>query len=109
VITATVDDRCGEIGAVYQAAGFHFVGVMRQGGRALVSINGKLISERQARRIAGTRGAKALARLGFDASPVPRRSRYFAFRGTREVRRELHAAISGLIKPYPKRDGHAHS
>jgi hypothetical protein len=102
VITATVDDRCGEIGAVYQAAGFHFVGVMRQGGRALVSINGKLISERQAGRIAGTRGAQALAQLGFDASPVPRRSRYFAFRG--KERRVLQAAIGGLIKPYPKRN-----
>ena len=34
---------------------------------------------------------------------VPRRSRYFAFRDTREERRELQAAISGLIKPYPKR------
>ena len=103
VITATVDAGAGEVGTIYQAAGFHFVGVMRQGGRAPVAINGKPISERQAGRIAGTRGAQALAQLGFDARAVPRRSRYFAFRGTREERRELQAAISGLIKPYPKR------
>jgi hypothetical protein len=101
VITATVDRAAGEVGTIYQAAGFHFVGVMHQGGRTLVSVNGRTISERQAHRIAGTRGAQALAQLGFDAGTVPRRSRYFAFRG--EERRELQAAISGLVKPYPKR------
>jgi tripartite-type tricarboxylate transporter receptor subunit TctC len=65
--------------------------------------NGKPISERQAGRIAGTRGTQALTQLGFDARAVPRRARYFAFRGTRKERRGLHAAISGLIKPYPDR------
>jgi hypothetical protein len=63
VITATVDGSVDEIGAVYQAAGFDYVGQMRQGGRVLVALNGKLISERQAGRIAGTRGAQALARV----------------------------------------------
>ena len=48
VITATVDAMAGEIGTVYQAAGFDFVGVMRMGGRALVRVNGKAMSERQA-------------------------------------------------------------
>jgi hypothetical protein len=104
VVTAMVDRGLDEIGTIYQACGFHFVGVMRQGQRrALVTLNGKPISERQAGRLAGTRGFRALARLGFDASSVSRRSRYFAFRGTRGERRELQAAISGLIKPYPKR------
>jgi hypothetical protein len=66
-------------------------------------INGKAVSERHIHRLAGTRGVQALVQLGFDARAVPRRSRYFAFRGTREERRVFQAAISGLIKPYPKR------
>ena len=103
VITATVDGSAGEIGTIYQACGFDYVGTMRSGGRSLTRINGKAVSERHIYRLAGTRGAQALAQLGFDARAVPRRSRYFAFRGTREERRELQAAISGLIKPYPKR------
>src|SRR5262245_22770972 len=70
VVTAMVDQGVDEIGTIYQAAGFHFVGIMRPGGRALVALNGKRLSERQAGRIAGTRGARALARLGFDANPV---------------------------------------
>jgi hypothetical protein len=103
VVTATVDRAVGEIGTIYQACGFDFVGTMRGGGRALIQLNGKHISERQAGRLVGTRGAHALAKLGFDAITVPRRERYFVFRGTRSERKELRAAIGSLIKPYPKR------
>jgi hypothetical protein len=103
VVTATVDANAGEIGTIYQACGFDYVGTMRSGGRALISVAGKTISERQAHRLAGTRGARALARLGFDSVPVPRRGRYFAFRARSKEREQLRSAIAHLIKPYPKR------
>jgi hypothetical protein len=103
VITATVDRAVGEVGVVYQAAGFVYVGVMHRGGRAQVSINGKRLSERSVVRKAGTRGAHALAKLGFDAISVPRKERYFAFRGSHRDRRQLREAIAALVKPYPKR------
>jgi hypothetical protein len=32
-------------------------------------------------------GARALAQLGFDVSAVPRRARYFAFRGSKQQRK----------------------
>jgi hypothetical protein len=104
VVTATVDALANEIGTIYQAAGFDYVGVMRGGGRTQISVNGKHVSERQAERLAGTRGARALAQLGFDAEAVPRRGRYFAFRGSRLERQRYRAAIGHLIKPYPKRN-----
>jgi hypothetical protein len=104
VVTATVDPAAGEIGTIYQAAGFDYVGVMRSGGRALVRVNGGHMSERQAGRLAGTRGARALAQLGFDAVPVPRRERYFAFRGDKRERARNRSAIAQLIQPYPKRE-----
>jgi predicted nucleic acid-binding Zn ribbon protein len=107
VITASVDQLAGEVGTIYQACGFDYVGTMRSGGRALVTINGKNISERQAYRIAGTRGARALAQLGFDVRSVRRRGRYFAFRGSRAERRKHREAIIHLIKPYAKRDAPA--
>jgi len=44
-----------------------------------------------------TGGARALAQMGFDAISVPRRHRYFAFRGNKRERAELRAAITGLI------------
>jgi hypothetical protein len=37
---------------------------------------------------------------------VPRRARYFALRGTRQERRQLRAAIAGLVKPYYPRRAH---
>src|SRR5215216_5864938 len=42
---------------------------------------------------------RAMAKLGFDASAVPRRARYFAFRGSKDERRKLRAGISHLIRP----------
>ena len=103
VVTATVDAEAGEIGTIYQACGFDFVGIMRPGGRALVRVNGKTMSERQAGSLVGTQGVDALARLGFDAVPTARKGRYFAFRGTRAERKQLRGAIAHLIVPYPKR------
>ena len=104
VVTATVDAEAGEIGTIYQACGFEFVGIMRGGGRASVRVNGKTMSERQAGSLVGTQGSSALARLGFDAIPTARKGRYFAFRGARAERQRLRAAITHLIAPYPKRD-----
>jgi hypothetical protein len=104
VVTATVDAEAGEVGTIYQACGFDFIGVMRHGGRARVRVNGRTISERQAGKLVGTQGAEALARLGFDAVPTARKGRYFAFRGARAERQQLRAAIAHLTAPYPKRD-----
>lgn len=105
IITCTVDNALGELGIVYAAAGFDFIGTMsmHHGRRALVRIGDKVISERQAYDIAGTRGVRALSKLGFDVSAVPRRARYFAFRGGRLERRWYRRQIAHLIKPYPKR------
>jgi hypothetical protein len=103
VVTASVDGLAGEVGTVYQAAGFLYVGVMRPGSRALVRINGKHVSERTAYKLAGTRGVRKLAQRGFDAVPVSRRARYFAFRGSKHDQRRNRAAIADLIRPYPKR------
>jgi hypothetical protein len=104
VVTATVDPAAGEIGIVYQAAGFVYVGSMTKGGRAAITLpDGTRISERTGRRIVGTGGARALAQMGFDAASTPRKERYFAFRGSRREQRKLRAAIAALVKPYPKR------
>jgi hypothetical protein len=104
VITATVDTSAGEIGTVYQAAGFDFVGTMRKGGRTLIRHGDKILSERQVGRLAGTQGARALARLGFNAVPIARRARYFCFIGDRHERTRNRAAIAHLLQPYPKRE-----
>ena len=71
VITASVDAFAGEVGVVYQSAGFDYVGAMCPGRRALVRINCKTMSERVAGQLAGTQGVRALGKLGFDVISVP--------------------------------------
>ncbi len=60
VVTATVDFALGEVGTVYQAAGFHYIGQMHQRDRVLVSYRGK----RMAREVLGASAIRALARPG---------------------------------------------
>jgi hypothetical protein len=103
VVTATCDGAAGEVGTIYQSAGFDYVGGMRGGGRALIHWQGRIISERQAKRRFGTEGRKRLAALGIRSHLVPRRTRYFAFRGSGREQAALRAAIADRIKPYPKR------
>jgi hypothetical protein len=105
VVTATSDPTAGEIGTVYQACGFDHVGQMHPGTRALIIHEGRVVSERQAKRRFGTCGRRQLAALGIRAYLVPRRSRYFAFRGAVREQAALRAAIADRILPYPKRGG----
>lgn len=104
VVTCTVDAEAGEIGTLYQACGFDYVGKMSVGGKraSLVGAGGHL-SGRQLGRQYGTRGVESLKKLGVPAYAVGRKARYFAFRGTRKEVKIHRMAISGLIKPYPKR------
>jgi hypothetical protein len=103
VVTATVDATAGEIGTVYQACGFDYVGQMTAGSRLRIHDSGATISERQARRRYGTSAIAALEARGLTVERVPRPSRYFAFRGSRGEQRELRAAIADRAQPYPKR------
>lgn len=96
VVTATADPQAGEIGTVYQACGFEYVGAMRKvGSRKFYLVGGKRVSEKTARRN-GLSGAAGVVRVKAE-----NKLRYFAFRGANA---EAHrAAIAHLVQPYPKR------
>ncbi len=105
IVTATVDQEAGEIGTIYQACGFHFVGQMSKGGKRISYVsNGVRKSGRQAQREFGSRGV-GIAQMGAkDVKTHNRKQRYFAFIGTRSAKRTHLKAIEHLVKPYPKRD-----
>jgi hypothetical protein len=103
VVTAMSDVMAGELGCIFSASGFDHVGQMYKGTRAQISYQGRVISERQARRKFGTSGRRQLAALGIRSVLVPRRSRYFAFRGDCREQEALRSTIAHLRKPYPKR------
>jgi hypothetical protein len=103
VITATVDPAAGEIGSVYQAAGFDYVGTMASGGHRLriTDHHGHVISDRSARRKFGSSAINNLLHQGLRVEQTARKGRYFAFRG--HDRAALRTAITDRIRPYPKR------
>jgi hypothetical protein len=105
VVTATVDVTAGEIGTIYQACGFDYVGVMSKGGdrASIMKPDGKRISSRDAFSLYGTRSIRTLREMGLDVRSDPRKSRYFGFIGSQREQRESRKQIEHMIKPYPKR------
>lgn len=106
VITCTVDDLAGEIGTIYQACNFDYVGVMRKGKkREAFLIDGKIVSARSMRSRFGTQRLDILRQHIPDIIKIEQnaKGRYFAFRGNKKEKKELRTAIDHLVKPYPKR------
>ena len=108
VVTCTTDRAAGEIGTIYQACNFHYVGSMRKNGgsRFGVKIDGKLYGSRSIRAKLGTMKKAVILEHYPDAEFVPQynKERYFYFRGSKSNKRYLQRQIKHLIKPYPKRD-----
>jgi hypothetical protein len=71
-VIAFADATLGERGAIYRATGFQPIGASRGGRRVLVHYQGKVLSERKARRLFGTSSAPRLAALGLKVETVPR-------------------------------------
>lgn len=114
VVTATVDDLAGEIGTIYQACGFDYVGSMRdanpnvnskKGDRDAWVIDGKLYGSRSIRMKYGTTKIEELKKHHPDIKKIKQNSkgRYFAFLGNKTEKKQNRKAIEHLIKPYPKR------
>ena len=114
VVTATVDELAGEIGTIYQACNFYYIGSMRENNpnvkspkssRFGVLINGKLYGARSIRqKIGSQRKADILAKWP-NAKFVPQKAkkRYFYFLGNKKERKYHKKQIEQFIKPYPKR------
>ena len=105
VVTATVDVTAGEVGTIYQACGFDYVGVMSKCGptASIIKPDGKRISSRDAFALYGTRSIHRLREMGLDVRSDPRKGRYFGFAGSKREQRANRKQIEHMIKPYPKR------
>ena len=114
IVTATTDEMAGEIGTIYQACGFYYVGSMRDSNDNVNSrkldrdgwmIKGKIWQSRSIRAVCGSTKWEDVVRVFPEAKKVKQHSkhRYFAFRGNKRSIRNHTNAILHLIKPYPKR------
>jgi len=114
VITVTTDHLAGEVGTIYQACNFHYIGSMRDsnpnvksknGDRFGVIIDGKLLSARACRAKFGSQKKADILKHHPDAQFVKQKSkhRYFFYRGNKETSEKNRKAMEHIIKPYPKR------
>lgn len=106
VVTCTTDNLAGEVGTIYQACNFDYVGSMRKNKeRVGCVIDGKLYGSRSLRAKYGTQAKDKILAIHPDAKFIKQKSkdRYFYFRGSKTTRRKNRKAIEHLIKPYPKR------
>jgi hypothetical protein len=114
IVTATTDHLAGEIGTIYQACNFYYVGSMRDqnknvnsraGDRDAWIINGKMYGSRAIRQMYGDTKKETLDNLGVEYRKVKQNSkhRYFFFRGNKKEKKYYKSKIQHLIKPYPKR------
>lgn len=107
VVTATVDADAGEVGTIYQAAGFSYA-VMNTHSRNGAIVRGQPYTTRSLRDNFGVSSLATLtARFGADAvQPLPEqpKGRYFAFRGRTWAQQAHMDKIKHLMRPYPRRD-----
>ncbi len=114
VVTATVDPQAGEIGTIYQACNFVYIGSMRENNpkvnsrendRFGVKINGKIYGSRTMHIRYGTESQEEILKRFPDAEFVPQASkgRYFYFLGNKKEKQHYKNKIAEFIKPYPKR------
>ena len=114
IITATTDHLAGEIGTIYQACNFDYVGSMRDANPNVSSkngdrdgwiINGKMYGSRSLRLKYGTTKASELIKIHPDIKKVKQNSkhRYFYFIGSKSDKKYHRSKINHIVKPYPKR------
>lgn len=105
VITATVDPKAGEVGTIYQACGFNYVGTMHQidPNRFGLEVDGRVLGSRTMRHRHGKQDLETMKKFYPDAKMVKQitKGRYFCFRGENQGKHL--EAVRHLLKPYPKR------
>ena len=114
IVTATVDEHAGEIGTIYQACNFVYIGSMRENNpnvnsrendRFGVKIGGKLYGGRSIRQKLGSQRKEDILTRYPDAEFIPQTSkkRYFYFLGNKGEKRHHRKQIENQIRDYPKR------
>lgn len=110
IVTATVDPDAGEIGTIYQACNWYYVGALRKGKtRENYIINGKKYGSRSVRQHWGTTKKGELETIikneggTLERVTVHSKHRYFYFRGDKRTKRKNIKIIKINFKPYPKR------
>lgn len=107
-ILAYADPLAGEIGTIYQACGWYYLGPSKGGPHAF-RIDGKLINVRSFNRDRRYKVGQSIedVRLAYPRATsietVGRKGRYLGVYGDKTFKRQMRERISAAIQPYPKR------
>lgn len=113
IITCTTDHNAGEIGTIYQACNFHYVGSMNDSNpnvktkgknRFGVIINGRLYGSRAIRKQIGSQRKEDILAKYPQAEFVKQKTKHRYFYFSKNKKKHLET-IKHLVKPYPKRKG----
>jgi len=103
-ILAYADPAAGEVGQIYRALNWYYLGPSA-GGPAAWLVDGKLWGTRSIQRRFATRSVDALREAFPDAvvEPVPRKHRFLGVYGSRGYRRRIAATLAGKLPAYTLR------
>ncbi len=111
VVTCTTDHLAGEVGTIYQACNFYYVGSMRDHNPKLknknrfgVVIENRLYGSRAIRTMVGSQKKDEILKKYPEAQFVKQKPkhRYFYFRNNKKLH---YKAIEKIVLPYIKRKG----
>jgi len=108
-VLAYSDPEAGEIGTIYQALNWFYIGPS-SGGHTGVWIDGKRINLHSFKRDRDYSVGQGLdeVRKAFPSAksiiPIPRKGRYVGVYGPRPYRKPIEKALRAVALPYPKRE-----
>lgn len=106
-VLAYSDPAAGEIGTIYQALGWAYIGPS-QGGPTAVLVDGKLMTLRSFKRDRKYSVGQSLSevRKAFPRAtvePVGRKHRYLGIYGDKKYKKSMEEILKNKLLPYPKR------
>ncbi len=107
VVNATVNPSAGELGIIYQALNWHYIGSFDGNGRVRYGykIDNKIYEQRHINDMIGCTDKENVMKHFPDAQMINLGggNRYFKFIGDKRENREMMKSIKHLIKPYPQK------
>jgi hypothetical protein len=110
-VIAFSDSKAGEIGTLYQATNWYYIGASKTAHYDILRADGTLyLNNRDFNKQQGGGGFKrktkfieSVPELQLKLSPVDPKSRYIYLIGSKKENRIMHKSLKPHIKPYPKR------
>lgn len=105
LIVAYSDTKWNEIGTIYQASNFLYLGLTNPKGQANYIVGGKFLSGWSVRKKFGTRDLKKLRLIAGDVIRIPLTPKhmYVYPNANKVLNSKIKKDLAALSKPYPKR------